>query len=205
MSLFTLLDPATLAVFMAAGVALNVTPGSDVMFVTACGASQGWKAGIAAAAGISSGTLVHIALTAGGMAAVMQAHPGALEIVKWIGAVYLVWLAVRLWNADPARTRRAAQGLRAAFAKGALTNILNPKVALFILAFLPQFTDPARGPVAAQMVVLGLLFAASGLVINGAYGAAAGALAAPMRRHARALNRFSALVFGGLAARLVLD
>ncbi|MDU8911737.1 LysE family translocator [Aestuariicoccus sp. MJ-SS9] len=204
MSWLTLVDPATLAVFMAAGIALNLTPGADVMFATACGAAQGWQSGVAAAAGISAGSIVHVALTAAGLAALLQTYPAALEAIRWAGAAYLAWLAWRSWQtAGPACASPAAT-LRAAARRGLLTNVLNPKVALFVLAFLPQFTDPSRGPVWAQIVLLGLVFTSTGFVITAAYGATAGALATPLRRHARALNRITATVYAALAARLVL-
>ena len=97
------------------------------------------------------------------------------------------------------------RSLRRAFARGLLTNVLNPKVGLFILAFLPQFADPAIGPVGPQLLVLGAIFVATGLVITGAYGALAGTFGTALRGRIRTMNRISAMVFGGLAARLILE
>ena len=188
---------------MAAGVAVNLTPGADVAFATACGSANGWRAGVAAAAGISVGCLFHIALTAAGLATLVQAFPAALEIIRWAGAAYLAWLAWITWNASNAQRARAAPGLRTTFLRGMITNVLNPKVALFILAFLPQFTDPTNGSVAAQIIILGLIFTATGLLINAGYGASAGALAAPMRRHSKIINRLSAGIMAALAMRLI--
>lgn len=195
---------ATLLAFLLASVALYVTPGADMMFISASGAAGGVRAGLAAALGVSLGSLFHIALAAGGVAALIAAHPAAYEALRWAGAAYLLWLAWRSWRARPAGSGEGAGRVGAAFARGALTNILNPKVSLFVLAFLPQFADPARGPVWLQIALLGALFAFASIPFNCLWGALGGALAARIRRAGRALNRIVALIFGGLAARLAL-
>ncbi|MHA6324750.1 LysE family translocator [Roseivivax sp. CAU 1753] len=195
-------DLATLLTFLGAGVLLNLTPGADVMFALASGARGGPRAGIAAAAGISFGSGVHVCLTAVGVAAALHALPGAFAAIRWAGAGYLMYLAVQSWRAGPGRRTTGVQDLGAAFRTGFVTNLLNPKVALFILAFLPQFADPARGPVWSQILALGAVFMLSGFVITAAYGAAGGAVAQVLKDHARAMNRLAALVFGGLAVRL---
>ncbi|WP_146585033.1 LysE family translocator [Puniceibacterium confluentis] len=200
------MDPFSLLAFAGAGILLNLTPGVDVMFAMACGAQGGSRAGIAAAAGIAMGSVFHIALTVLGVAAALQAMPQALTILRWGGAAYLLWLALSAWTATAGERRvTGVHSLRRAFARGMLTNVLNPKVGLFILAFLPQFTDPALGPVAPQMMTLGAIFVTTGLVITGAYGALAGFFGAALRTRARLMNRLSAVVFGGLAVRLVLE
>ncbi|SNR65322.1 LysE family translocator [Puniceibacterium sediminis] len=200
------MDPLNLLAFAGAGMLLNLTPGADVMFTMACGAQGGARAGIAAAAGIGMGSVFHILLTVLGVAAALQAVPHALDIIRWGGAAYLAWLAYSAWTA-PADTDRVqgAQTLRRAFARGLLTNVLNPKVGLFILAFLPQFADPGLGPVWPQLLILGAIFVTTGFVITSTYGVLAGAFGAALRSKARLMNRISAVVFGGLAARLVLD
>lgn len=197
------MDLWTLLTFAGAGVLLNLTPGADVMFATACGAQGGPRAGIAAAAGIAAGSLVHVALAVFGVAAVLAAIPHALDVLRWAGAAYLLWLAYVSWTAPAAQGARAAQSHWRAFARGWVTNVLNPKVGLFILALLPQFADPALGPVAPQLAVLGLIFVVTGFGITSAYGAMAGVFGRALRRHQRAMNRLSACVFGALAARLV--
>ncbi len=201
-AVFTLPDPASFAAFMAAGIVLNLTPGADVMFALASGARGGPRAGIAASAGVAAGAFVHVALTAFGVAAALRAIPGAFDAIRWAGAAYLLYLAVTTWRAPPAAPERGADSLTAAFRRGFVTNLLNPKVALFVLAFLPQFADPARGPVWSQLLALGAVFMVTGFLITAAYGAAAGALSAMLRRQARALNRVAALVFAALAVRL---
>lgn len=199
-----LIEPATLAAFLAAGIVLNLTPGADVMFAMASGAQGGWRSGIAAAAGVSAGSLVHTALTAFGLAALLAAHPGAFDVIRWAGAAYLLWLAWKSWHAAPMPSAGALR-LSRAFGRGFLTNLLNPKVALFLMAFLPQFADPTRSPVWLQMVLLGALFSLTGFVITGGYGVLAGTLRDTLTNRARVLNRFAALVFAGLAARLAFD
>lgn len=199
------IDPATWATFMAAALVLNLTPGSDVLFATACGARGGWRAGVAAAGGVALGILGHVALAVVGLAAVLAAHPGALDVIRWAGAGYLLWLAFHAWGAPPADPQRAPEGVVRVFWRGALTNALNPKVGLFVAALLPQFADATTGPVAPQLAALGVALAASGFVVTAIYGAAAGAAAGALHRHGRMLNRVSALVFAGLALRLVWD
>jgi threonine/homoserine/homoserine lactone efflux protein len=199
------LDAGTLAAFLGAGLALNLSPGPDVLFTIACGTRGGWRAGVAAAAGVTLGILGHVALAVLGIAALLAAQPGALEAIRWAGAAYLLWLAVGAWRAGAPDGQRAPVTLSRMVWRGALTNALNPKVGLFVAAFLPQFADPAAGPVTPQLALLGLLFAATGFLVTAAYGATAGAAAGLLSRQARLLNRVSAVVFAGLALRLVWD
>lgn len=198
-------DPVSLAAFMGAAVVLYLTPGADMMFTIASGISGGARAGVAAAAGISLGVLAHSALAAAGLAALIAAAQAAFDAIRFGGAAYLAFLAWRAWHAPTTGGPGGGQAdAWAAFRRGFLTNMLNPKVALFVLAFLPQFTDPALGPVGGQILWLGGLLAVGGFLTDGAYGLFAGALAARLKRSARALNRISAILFGGLAARLVI-
>jgi threonine/homoserine/homoserine lactone efflux protein len=200
------MDPLNLLAFAGAGMLLNLTPGADVMFTMACGAQGGARVGVAAAAGIGLGSIFHILLTVLGVAAALQTVPHALDIIRWGGAIYLLWLAYGAWTASVhAAGVRGVHSLRRALARGLLTNVLNPKVGLFILAFLPQFADPALGPVWPQLLALGAVFVTTGFLITSAYGVMAGAFGAALHAKARLLNRISAVVFGGLAARLVLD
>lgn len=197
---------ATLLAFIAASLALNFTPGADMMFAVASGISGGPRAAIAASFGINLGTVAHIILAAVGVAALIAAEPLAYDAIRYIGAAYLIWLAVQMWCAAPPDVERTAKvPLSRVVARGFLTNVLNPKTALFIFAFLPQFADPSRGAVWAQIVALGALFICTGFTVNAVIGALAGAFTTRLRRASRVLNRVSALVFGGLAARLIVD
>ena len=199
-------DGATLAAFLVASLALNFTPGADLMFSSASGASGGPRAAVAASLGINLGVVVHIAMAAAGLAALIAASPLAYDAIRYAGAAYLIWLAIAMWNAPPPD---AAGDVRAPFwrivRRGFMTNILNPKTVLFIFAFIPQFADPERGAVGAQIATLGAVFIATGFTVNACVGSLAGVAAARLRRASRLMNRISALVFGALAARLVID
>lgn len=206
-----MIDLQTLMIFIPIGLALNLTPGADMLFCLGQGLKSGPRAGIAASCGISVGSLIHSALAGLGLAAVIAANPIAFEGIRWAGVAYLVWLAIgtlrkpigALVPADVAK----GSALRA-FRTGILVNLTNPKVALFILALVPQFVDPARGPVLVQFMLFGLILSVGGTVINGIVGAFAGQIGQGLARRAhlaRALTYATSFVFLGLAAKLALD
>ncbi|SHI02905.1 LysE family translocator [Marivita hallyeonensis] len=196
----------TYATFMGAAFLLFLTPGADMMFTIASGMRGGAGSGIAAAWGISLGSLCHAAMTAAGLAVLLAAYPVVYDGIRYLGAAYLLWLAWQAWHDTSAVTeRRGATEIRRAFGRAFLTNLLNPKVALFVLAFFPQFADPALGPVWQQILILGVLMAVCGGVMYSGLGAFAGLAAAQMRRASRWMGKASALVFGGLAVRIALD
>lgn len=199
-------EAATLIAFMGACFVLYLTPGADMMFTIASGAAGGPAVGVAAAMGISLGVLVHVSLAAAGLSALILAYPAAYDVVRYVGAAYLLYLAVQMWRSSPVEQAvGGARRMRRAFARGFLTNILNPKVALFVLAFLPQFADPALGPVWKQIIVLELLLTLGGIVTVGTIGALAGALSERIRKSATVMNKVASVIFGGLAARLAID
>lgn len=204
-----LLDFRTLAVFLVAGLALNVTPGPDMLYVIARSASEGRKAGIVSALGIATGTLVHIGLVAGGLAGLLKSVPVAFEVVKYAGAAYLVYLGVRaiVATGPPLLANKLPPArLGALYRQGMITNVLNPKVALFFLALLPQFVDPRRGPIAAQVVILGMLFNTTGTIVNCGVAVAASRIGNWTRTRATAAKRIQRLtgaIFIGLGLRLV--
>lgn len=199
------IEPAALFTFLGAGLLLNLTPGADVMFASASGVAGGPRNGVAAAFGVALGGVLHTVLAAAGLAVLLQTHPVAYDIVRYAGAGYLLFLAVKSWRAGPATARTGATDLRRAVARGFTTNALNPKVALFVLAFLPQFTDPAAGPVWRQILTLGALFSVTGFFVTASYGAAAGYAGQALGRATGWMNRLAAVVFAALAARLLLD
>ena len=204
--LLALVPPADLAAFLAAGIVLNLTPGADVMFATASGMAGGPRAGAVAGLGVGLGGLWHVGLAALGISALIAAHPAALLGLKWAGAGYLLWLAWKSWRScGDVVAGRGERGAMAALWRGFVTNALNPKVALFVLAFLPQFTDAARGPVWQQILVLGALFTLTGTAITAGYGALAGLAGRRLGARLGLLNRVAALMFGGLALRLVWE
>jgi threonine/homoserine/homoserine lactone efflux protein len=200
----------SLLLFMLATLTLNVTPGPDMLYVIARSVSQGRPAGIVSALGIAGGCVVHTLAVAFGLAGVMLAVPMAYEIVRYAGAAYLVYLGLRtLLNRREATAEAAIMpdSLTAIFLQGVLTNVLNPKVALFFLAFLPQFTDASRGSVAAQIVFLGALFITSGTIVNVAVALAASYTGVRLRRHRGSPPIFrwiTGSVFLGLGIRLAM-
>lgn len=201
-------DPLVLLAFIPAGLALNLTPGADMMFCLGQGLKSGRRAAMAANFGIALGGMVHVTLAALGLAAVLKAHPAAFEAIRWLGVGYLMWLAVGALRASPfageVAVVRAPVGR--VFGQALLVNLLNPKVILFILAFLPQFVDPSR-PILPQFLVLGVVFSLGGLVVNGVVGWFAGSIGQRMARSeslGRWLSRVSAGIFGALALRLAL-
>lgn len=200
------MEPWTFATFVGAAFVLYLTPGADMMFTLASGMAGGPRAGLAAACGIATGVLVHVSAAAAGLAVLVAASPMALDVIRYAGAAYLAFLA---WQAFTdrghiARAEGRAQVWRA-FRRGFITNILNPKVGLFVLAFLPQFIDPAAGPAWHQIVILGFLLGLGGILTDGAYGIFAGLMADRVRRSAPVMSKISGVIFGGLAARLVLE
>jgi threonine/homoserine/homoserine lactone efflux protein len=201
-------DAAGFALFAGAALVLNLTPGADMLFVAGSAGAHGTRAGVLAALGVGAGCLVHVALAALGVAALIAASPFAFTLLQWAGAAYLVWIGLGLLLRTP--TAAAAGVVRVAatrvFWQGALTNALNPKVALFFLAFLPQFVPAGSEGAALAFVLLGLWFTASGTVVNVAVALAAGrlrALAAP-GRGARVWSRVAGLLFVALGVRLAV-
>ncbi len=203
-------DVNTLLTFIGAGLVLNITPGPDVLYIVGRSLSQGRAAGVVSALGISTGCLVHVAAAALGLSTLMLTVPLAYDAVRYAGAAYLVWLSIRALMSRPhALTVQTMTpvGQWVIFRQGMVTNALNPKVALFFLAFLPQFTDPARGLLALQFVVLGLVFIANGLTVCLGYALAASWLGGWLTRRYDIhtwLNRAMGALFIGLGLRLAL-
>ncbi|MFL6760706.1 LysE family translocator [Sphingomonas sp.] len=206
-----LLPPAPLFLaFALAGLALNFVPGADMTFVIASAAQGGRRAGIIAALGIGGGTLVHILAAVLGLSALLAASQTAFTIIKWIGAAYLMYLAVSLLLADGQSRgkldRHGQTGWRL-FRAAALVNLLNPKVALFFLAFLPQFIDPNATVPGLQILCLGLWFDVVGTIVNIAVALVAASTAERLRNVSwigRAARYVAATAMGGLALRLAL-
>ncbi len=201
-----IVDPLTLLAFIPAGLALNLTPGADMMFCLGLGLRAGPRPALAASAGISAGGMVHVTLAGLGLAAAIAAQPLVLDVIRWLGVGYLLWLAWGALRTGPLRPDARVMGVARAFREGMMVNLLNPKVILFVLAFVPQFVDPARA-ILPQFLIFGLILAVGGFVINGAVGVFAGGLGrrlATSPRFARGLGIASATIFTALAARLAL-
>jgi len=204
-------DLAYLLPFAAAAVALGLTPGADMTYVMARGASQGRAAGIASALGIFCGSAIHTMLAAAGVSALLAASQIGFLVLKCAGAAYLLYLAARCFlkqEAGSDMTRPKREPLGRVLVEGMLVNLFNPKVALFILAFLPQFVQPTKGPIWAQIVFLGTFFNIAGTIANFAVGILAARLSDRLRRSAglrQWMNRITGTILGALAIRLMLS
>lgn len=202
-----IVDPIVLATFVPAALALNLTPGADMIFCLAQGMRGGARPAAAASGGVALGVMVHAGVAGLGLGALVERTPWAFDAIRWAGAAYLLWLAWKTLRSPLASGRATGATAGRAFRDGLLVNLTNPKVILFILAFLPQFTDPAR-PVLPQFLAMGAVLALGGFVINGAVGAFSGTLGSRLAQGTRAeriLRRVSATLFGALALRLVLQ
>jgi threonine/homoserine/homoserine lactone efflux protein len=195
--------------FATATLALNLTPGPDMLYISARSVAQGRRAGVLSALGVAGGGAVHTCLVAFGLAGLLARVPIAYDVVRYAGAAYLIYLGARLLFESPTGAARptVAESGRRTFAQGLVTNVLNPKVALFFLAFLPQFADPARGALWWQFLILGAWFNLSGTLANLIVALVASTgrrLALGRSRSSRWLRSLSAAVFVGLGARLAL-
>jgi len=182
--LIPLPDPTSLGIFVLAALVLLLTPGPAVLYIVARSIDQGRRAGLVSMLGVHAGTLVHISAAAAGVSAVLAASATAFSAVKLLGAAYLVYLGLRRILQRSAVSGNAAARrarLRRAFLDGVVVNVLNPKTALFFLAFLPQFVDVSRGRVGAQVLVLGVLFVGLGVITDGSHALTAGAAAQWLR------------------------
>jgi threonine/homoserine/homoserine lactone efflux protein len=199
-------DPSRLALFVGAALLLLVVPGPSVLYIVTQSVSHGRRAGMASVAGITTGTLVHIAAATIGLSALLASSALAFDVVKYLGAAYLILVGVRrlarLERPDEGRVTRS-RSLSRLYRQGIVVNVLNPKTALFFLAFLPQFVDSTRGAAWAQILLLGLLFAALGFLSDGVWALVAGTLGERLRRSRRfpQVQRYvSGSVFVGLGA-----
>ena len=209
-----LIEPSQLLLFMLAGWLLNLTPGPDVLYIISRALRGGRRAGFVAMAGISCGCLVHVALASLGLGVLLATSTVLFGIIKWIGAAYLLWVGLRLLRAQAPAALPGGAEVEAApaasawqvFAGGFLTNVLNPKVVLFFLAFLPQFIAPSVPNKALAFAVLGIVFTVNALPVNAAYVL----LAARMRssrwaaRGMQWLDRLAGVLFIGFGVRLAL-
>jgi threonine/homoserine/homoserine lactone efflux protein len=197
-------------VFIAASVALALAPGPDNIFVLTQSAISGRIAGLSVTVGLCTGLIFHTLAVAFGVAVIFQASTAAFTILKLFGAsylLYLAWQAFRLAPNSGSDAEKVKLSVRELYLRGVIMNVSNPKVAIFFLAFLPQFAEPAHGSVPVQIIVLGALFMASAFVVFAAIAWGAGSLGAWFQRSERApiiLNRIAGTVFVALAVRLAV-
>ena len=199
--------------FIVSGLLLNVTPGPDTAYIIGRSVQLGWRGGAAAALGISAGGLVHVFAAAIGLSALLAASSAAFTLVKWVGAAYLCFMGVKMLlsrpqaRADDAVAPSGAISLRQVFLQGALTNVLNPKVALFFLAFLPQFVTADSPQKAVAFLLLGLIFIFNGTLWCLGVAAFAASAAGRIRQSGRALawiNRALGGLFVYLGVRVAM-
>jgi len=180
----TLPDATSLGVFVIAALLLLITPGPAVLYIVTRSITDGRRAGLVSMLGVHTGTLVHVVTAAAGLSALLAASATAFSVVKYLGAAYLIYLGVRrLLDRLPHASSPDSHGpsLRRTFVDGVVVNVLNPKTALFFLAFLPQFAEVSRGSVGAQILLLGALFVMLGIVTDGLYALCAGTVARWLR------------------------
>jgi threonine/homoserine/homoserine lactone efflux protein len=202
-------DPSTLGLFVAAALALLLVPGPAVLYIVARSVEQGRSAGLVSVLGVHLGSLVHVAAAAVGLSSLLVSSALAFSVVKYAGAAYLVYLGVRalISRDEPGEVEVRAAPLRTLLRQGAVVNVLNPKTALFFLAFLPQFVDPDASHPAVQIAVLGVLFALLGLVTDSVWAIAAGTaggLLRRSRRFVRAQRDVTGAVYVGLGLATAL-
>jgi threonine/homoserine/homoserine lactone efflux protein len=205
------LHDVTWWLFIVASVVLIVTPGQDMILVMSRSIAQGSAAGVATAAGVSVGLIGHTLLATLGLGAILRTSEWLFVLLKLVGAAYLVFLGVQLLRTRPHQlvaSPSAPRSLRRLFADGALSNVSNPKIAVFYFAFLPQFVAPGAAHPTAAVFALGLLFAALTFVVKGPVGLAAGRLSGWLRRRPAALKwlyRTSGAVLIGLGIKLAFE
>jgi len=201
----------TVAIFFTASVALAFAPGPDNIFVLTQSALHGRKAGLLVTIGLCTGLLVHTAAVSLGVAAIFQTSALAFNILKMVGAMYLLYLAWQAFKAGATKIDESAElqmDLRKLYYRGVIMNITNPKVAIFFLAFLPQFADPAIGSITIQMMMFGGLFIIATLLIFGSIAWSAGFLGEWLKGSEKAqviMNRIAGTVFASLALRLAIS
>jgi threonine/homoserine/homoserine lactone efflux protein len=199
-----------LPLFLAASIAVTAAPGPDNLQVLARGISQGRAAGLVAALGFAAGLTFHTTLAAFGVAALLRSSPAAFEIVKIAGGLYLIWIGIKAMTSRglAGAHERPPQALASVFRQSVLGNMMNPKVTLFFVVFLPQFVDPSGTQrVAVQMVELGLIFMLQTLAIFSLFGVFAGTLGTWLKRRPRVgvwLDRLAGATFIALGLRVAL-
>src|SRR5215217_1102882 len=196
-------DAPTYALFVAAALALLLVPGPAVIYIVARSVSGGRLTGLVSVLGVELGTLLHVAFAAAGLSAIVASSAAAFSVVKWLGAAYLVYLGLRqiLGRDGGEEETELSEGEESRFRvfyQSVLVQVLNPKVALFFLAFLPQFIDPSRGAAWTQIVVLGATLAFLGLFTDGLYALLGGTAGGWIRKRGGSLRRAGRYVTGGI-------
>ena len=203
-----MISTETLLTFSTASVLLALAPGPDNIFVLTQSSVLGRRAGFLVTLGLCTGLIAHSMAVALGVAVIFQRSAAAFAALKYVGAGYLVYLALQAFHASATRIqteRRGEAKLFALYGRGILMNLTNPKVSIFFLAFLPQFADPSRGPISVQILLLGGVFILATVVVFGSIAFLAGTLGQWLHRSDRVqgiMNKAAGVVFLGLALKL---
>lgn len=196
-------DSALILSFVFSSLLLTLAPGPDIVYVAIRGLSQGWRAGLVAALGLITGIFVHITFAALGLSVVLSSSPLLFALIKFIGAAYIIYIGWQIAHSGPLDLEKNSQrsSLIHIYRQTILMNVLNPKVALFFLAFLPQFVDTNSEHATAQFIFLGFLFQACALLVMGGVGIFSGAIASALKQN-RAFSLYMNRVSGSIVMLL---
>nr|WP_217350385.1 LysE family translocator [Ruegeria sp. HKCCD7255] len=201
------IETATLLTFIPAALVLGLTPGADMMFCFGQGLRSGPRPALAASAGVSTGVMLHVLLAGLGLGAAVATLPWLFDVIRWFGVGYLLFLAWGAFRNGAVAPETPAAPMSRAFRDGMLVNLTNPKVILFVLAFIPQFVDPSAGSVLMQFLIFGVIIAGGGFVVNGFVGIFAGGTGRMLvgnPRASRILGWITGSIFAALALRLAI-
>jgi len=199
------MEVSNLSLFMSAAFMLIFTPGPAVLYITTKSMEQGWKAGFVSTLGIEFATLVHVGAATLGISTILMASPVIFDLIKILGVVYLLYLGIRKLTSRAQLSETDGQkhkNLRSVFSQAVTVELLNPQTALFFLAFLPQFVDPAQGAVPLQFLTLGMIFVTLAVIVEGSYALLVGILGGWLKNCPRlmcAQHYLSGVVYIGLA------
>ena len=198
-----MIETVVLLAFIPAAMALNLTPGADMMFCFGQGLHSGARPALLASAGVSVGLMVHVLLAGLGLGAVVAALPWLFDMIRWMGVAYLLYLAWGAVRNGAVSGSATAKPARFAFREGMVVNLTNPKVILFVLAFIPQFVNPGQASVLLQFLIFGAIIALSGFMVNGLVGIFAGGAGRQLISNPR-VSRLIGWVAGGIFAALAI-
>jgi RhtB (resistance to homoserine/threonine) family protein len=207
-----MVDSTYWLVFFSAALALNLSPGPDLVYILGRTVAQGRRIGLASSAGVCTGAFVHVVAAALGLSALLATSALAFNVVKYLGAAYLIYLGIKAFRSagttfEANDVAKPAVSAWSAFRQGVLVDVLNPKVAVFFMAFLPQFVRPESGNITMQLLLLGTLIIAVAIVVESVFVLAAARTTGFFRTHPRAsvwLDRMLGSVLIGLGVRLAL-
>ena len=198
-----MIETVTLLAFIPAALALNFTPGADMMFCFGQGLRSGSRPALVASAGISLGLMVHVLLAGLGLGAAVNSLPWLFDVIRWMGVAYLLYLAWGAMRNGAVSADAPMKPTSHAFRDGMVVNLTNPKVILFVLAFIPQFVNPATGSILPQFLIFGVIIALGGFVVNGLVGIFAGGAGKVLISNPRA-SRIMGWVTGGIFTALAV-